>query len=591
MRKRTTDRDNGREWPVRWKDAEIRDASAEDQALHRIVSAAGRAGDLLPPTSVAEQWGRFDERRSRRAKIAFAVRIAIPAVATAASLLFILFWSPVPPPSDHGATTRNEEAPTIDDKKTEDTDRVVLALVPGKSIELSAGIVATAALGDSVRVLMQDEAHVEVLEADEDKVRLKLTDGELLAQLRPGEGRKFVVEAGRLQVRVTGTVLGVRVTGEESEVSVWRGSVEVDHNGTRTAVSAGDRSVFRTDDGRLLRRVRPRELSCEEAAWLGPEERPSEEVVAVTSVASPNVASPQVDPQPERAIEEPEPEPSPPEELDGADDEVDSHTVAAGPHHGAQAESGVPARERAVRRKTPKSHPKSARSPTGKPRGKEEKATTQVAQPPIKRESRAEDESTHGATGTTGKSEPRMALTQREEQFASLGRGGDENAESALFSLGALRYDRLNDRQGAISAWEECLQRFPQGVLKGEVHAALFDALVVDLRPAEAVQHGEAALEEIRIESRRRKLRLNLAEVLLLHLDEAARARAHLEPLTDGTDIISERATFLLAGSLERLGDIQAARATVKAYLARFPDGSYRKEAQDALSTHPTEDK
>ncbi len=176
-----------------------------------------------------------------------------------------------------------------------------------------------------------------------------------------------------------------------------------------------------------------------------------------------------------------------------------------------------------------------------------------------------------------------MTLDQREAQFLDLSQGGNEGAASALFALGALRYDKLSNRRGAITAWQEYVDRFPHGALLGDVHVALFEALLADNAPADAVSHGEAALASNLSSLRRQKLRLEVAEVLLLTLNEAAKAKGHLLQLVGRTGPVGERATFLLATAYAQLDEHQLAHETVKTYLERYPEGRYRKQAEEAL--------
>ncbi len=176
------------------------------------------------------------------------------------------------------------------------------------------------------------------------------------------------------------------------------------------------------------------------------------------------------------------------------------------------------------------------------------------------------------------------SLSEQERRLMALARGTGAGAANALFSLGALRYDILGDADGAVSAWEEYLKRFPGGSFTGEAHLALFDALRAGKRSAEAVEHGRAALERIKDTVRKRELVLGLAEILHLQLGKFENALDLYRQVVGGSDPVADRAGYLIVDCHLKMKSLDKARKALEEYLRRFPSGRYRGQAECALN-------
>jgi len=94
--------------------------------------------------------------------------------------------------------------------------------------------------GDAVITVAPQSALV-LGRSPEDGVLILLDRGGANFSVAPRAGRPpFVVQAGEVQVRVTGTEFGVSRSGDAASVHVLRGTVEVVSRGNRTVLHAGD---------------------------------------------------------------------------------------------------------------------------------------------------------------------------------------------------------------------------------------------------------------------------------------------------------------------------------------------------------------
>jgi transmembrane sensor len=101
-------------------------------------------------------------------------------------------------------------------------------------------------LGEGSTLEVASESRVEVAESAKDSVRLNLAQGSVLCDVTHREGRRFVVAAAGVEVRVVGTRFRVALapSGERVEVQVERGTVEVTQRsdpGHVRRLSAGER--------------------------------------------------------------------------------------------------------------------------------------------------------------------------------------------------------------------------------------------------------------------------------------------------------------------------------------------------------------
>jgi hypothetical protein len=598
--KKPTSNTSQKPWPIRWKKPPPTDATSDQQLMHRFLSATGKVEDGLPPVSVDEQWIRFSERQNGQRKFAQFTRLAIPALAGGvAILLFFIFTPDQTILNEHKLLDTNKHlAESI--QLSAEGHNVVFTLVPGKTFELTAGTVAVSGVGDSARVLLQREARLEMLPGETDSVQLKLLDGEILVHVDPEASQTFIVISGGLRVRVTGTVFGVRVENDHTLVSVWCGSVEVTGDSSRTIIRKGERVVTRTRDGNIIRRELARTLSSEESSCLGLKEVGKE---AQQAVLTPTPEPAGILPHPPHHDSMPSPGGQleavalvPLDDVTGtvigssleeAHEEELSH--ADGPSRGgAQVELAAIHTRKTATRKIPSSHRRQDRSAPATPKTAVQQPASK-GPPPEKPSESADSKSDSGTSGAGSTETGTVSLSQREVHYQELSNGSDESAANALFSLGALRYDKLEDPHGAIAAWRKYLDRFLRGPLVGDVQASLFQALLAQEKALDAVEHGESALTSIRSGTRHRKLRLDVAEVFLLTLNDAERAHGHLIQLIETTDKTGERATYLLASAYAAMGDFDAARAMLETYLERYPNGHYRKQATQSLDSDSTQ--
>lgn len=112
---------------------------------------------------------------------------------------------------------------------------------------------ALSTAGDALAVDLEDGSHielsaysrVEVQERRADAVELRLSEGRVACDVVPKPSRRFVVSAGGVQVRVTGTRFSVEFSPERDRVSVevQRGGVEVRAPGSSSVrrLAAGER--------------------------------------------------------------------------------------------------------------------------------------------------------------------------------------------------------------------------------------------------------------------------------------------------------------------------------------------------------------
>jgi hypothetical protein len=163
-------------------------------------------------------------------------------------------------------------------------------------------------------------------------------------------------------------------------------------------------------------------------------------------------------------------------------------------------------------------------------------------------------------------------------------------AEARLIAaaLEAMRHRESAGR--ALQLLDGYDRQFPRGALRAEARLARLDALLLlrrrpeallllDGLPAAALQDGPRAPElrllrgELRAEAGRCGEALGDFSVLLWP-QAAAAPRASLQ----------ERALYGRASCRSRLGDAPAARADLREYLARFPDGRFSAVVRRELS-------
>jgi hypothetical protein len=93
----------------------------------------------------------------------------------------------------------------------------------------TAGDALVVDLHDGSRLEFASRTRVEVIESAEEHLSMRLRHGRVDCDLVPKPGRRFMLVAAGVEVRVTGTRFSVELTpnGDRVEVAVTRGSVEV----------------------------------------------------------------------------------------------------------------------------------------------------------------------------------------------------------------------------------------------------------------------------------------------------------------------------------------------------------------------------
>ncbi len=147
------------------------------------------------------------------------------------------------------------------------------------------------------------------------------------------------------------------------------------------------------------------------------------------------------------------------------------------------------------------------------------------------------------------------------------------HAEVALYELA-----RLQEPAAAVRTLEEARARFPGGALKAEVGISLVEALLATAQHARALE----VLDGIDAPERRDELEALRGELLRAE-GRWAEAAAVLQPLARGASPFAERALVLLAEVESRRGRIEQARAALREYLARFPNGAHAAAARASL--------
>jgi TolA-binding protein len=206
------------------------------------------AAHLVPEVTegrLARQWASLDRKLPRPAGVASVwlrvVALAAPAVALAAWFV----WSPGSLPAS-GAVVESSDTP------------VSMQLRDGSRLELAAQT--------RLRVLRDQPAAVEV----------ELADGRASFDVKHVDNRAFSVRAGSVAVHVVGTkfdvVKVIRPEGEEIEVSVTRGVVEVE----------------RADRGDVRRLTAGEKFSV----WIPADKADKEAAPSPTTTHSPEVPAP-----------------------------------------------------------------------------------------------------------------------------------------------------------------------------------------------------------------------------------------------------------------------------------------------------------
>jgi transmembrane sensor len=231
--------DEARDWVYRIAAGEPREACAEwcarDPAHDAAFREAWRAWQALADTPTARGHGWRDELqklKSRRWYQRPTARVGLP-TALAASLAALVMIRPgMAPVRSSGA------APVA----------IATQIGQDKVVSLKDGSKLTVGARSSLAVKLDDPRRREVV----------LKEGEAFFEVAHNPDRPFYVIAGDAQVRVVGTKFDVRRVGDDVQVSVLEGRVEVRRRGRDDApvgapagparvLTAGEESTFRPE--------------------------------------------------------------------------------------------------------------------------------------------------------------------------------------------------------------------------------------------------------------------------------------------------------------------------------------------------------
>ncbi len=165
-----------------------------------------------------------------------------------------------------------------------------------------------------------------------------------------------------------------------------------------------------------------------------------------------------------------------------------------------------------------------------------------------------------------------------------LGRAADTDpryGDIALYALGRLAQRRLHDVGRARAAFDRYRARYPHGALLPEVDLAILEIEVETHARTDALADSTRFLTAHPASER-------VVEVHLLRgnlLRDAGRCK---EALADYSAVsagpLADDALYSTAYCQRELGDRLAAARTLRDYLARFPNGAHRSEAEQALA-------
>lgn len=96
------------------------------------------------------------------------------------------------------------------------------------------------ALADGSEAVLHPDAAIVVEEQEPRRVSIAQQRGRVRYSVKPNPAREFSVKAGDATVRVRGTIFTVALSDDAVEVSVERGRIEVERDGARRDVNAGE---------------------------------------------------------------------------------------------------------------------------------------------------------------------------------------------------------------------------------------------------------------------------------------------------------------------------------------------------------------
>lgn len=302
---------------------------------------------------------------------------------------------------------------------------------------------------DSAAVVVFAERTTAVVARAEDADGIDLVFGDILASVpKKAEGGSFFVRAGGYEVRVVGTVFGVRADERGVvEVQVEEGVVDVAGAAVRARVTAG--RCWSSEQG-LGERCRPA------AASPSPEAAHAEPPPAAAPLAG-SAPSKVVTASPRRVRRVATSGPSRSAKLGASAGVLSVESLAGGPAETPAPDA--PAVETAVAQA-----PSTGTAPAA--------ATTAVSS------SRAVQEALLYAQAVALRGEGRYRAAVR--AFGLVAAAWGRHEEAALYEMGRIQQRHLADSASALTSLEECRRRFPMGALREQVDVAVIECLVAD---------------------------------------------------------------------------------------------------------------
>jgi hypothetical protein len=158
-------------------------------------------------------------------------------------------------------------------------------------------------------------------------------------------------------------------------------------------------------------------------------------------------------------------------------------------------------------------------------------------------------------------------------------------AEVALYEMGAIENENLQDPRRALATWERYRERYPRGLLRAETDFSVIEVLTKLHEDTRALDEASTFLRRYPQSERRGEVALAAADLartggecgLAVDFYEVA-MKGRLSPSE------ADHAAFNRAACLGALRD-PLATAAAREYLARFPTGHHRAEATRLLGS------
>jgi outer membrane protein assembly factor BamD (BamD/ComL family) len=155
------------------------------------------------------------------------------------------------------------------------------------------------------------------------------------------------------------------------------------------------------------------------------------------------------------------------------------------------------------------------------------------------------------------------------------------HADLATYRLGRLAQKNLHDPVRARAAFTRYRERFPNGALLPEVDFAMLELEVETHSDTAALADASRFLAAHPTSERADEVRLLRGN---LRRDQSQCSEAIGDYAMVSSAPFTDHAVYSTAYCQRKLGDRQGAAATLRGYLARFPNGAHRAEAEKALS-------